>query len=177
VVDRTGCHVAPQTLRIDRERLKPLFEAFGRRRLGAITSDDIRDYQVRRSANVGPRTINLETMVVRMILRQAKLWSRVADDFKALPESAKGPGRALSPEEEKRLFETASRKPDWSVAYYAALVAANTTARACELKGLQLSRVDLMSRTISILRISTKTDAGCRVIPLNETATWARPPA
>jgi integrase len=71
------------------------------------------------------------------------------------------------------MFETACKKPGWEDAYYAALVAAHTTARACEIKGLRLRDVDLMERTLKIRRQSTKTDAGCRIIPLNETATWA----
>jgi len=167
------CMVAPQTHRIDKERLKPLLAAFGGRRLSEITSGDVRGYQVRRAGQVGPRTVNLETKVLRMILKQARLWSRIADDYKGLPENTKGPGRALSPEEEKRLFETASKNPDWAVACHAALVAANTTTRACEIKGLKLSNVDLISRVLSVRRTSTKTDAGCRMIPLNETATWA----
>jgi integrase len=165
--------VAPQTHRIDRERMKPLLGAFGGRRLSEITSGDIRGYQVLRASQVGPRTINLETKVLRMVMRQAKVWFRVADDYKGLQEDTKGPGRALSPEDEKRLFETAGSKPGWDVAYYAALVAANTTTRSCEIKGLRLRDVDLMERTMSVRRVSTKTDAGCRTIPLNETAAWA----
>jgi integrase len=122
---------------------------------------------------VSNRTINLETKVLRMILRYAKLWSRVADDYRALPENKRGPGRALTPEEEHRLWTMASQNPDWLVAYCAALIAANTTARGCEIKGLRISDVDLPSHVIRIRRATTKTDAGCRVVPLNETATWA----
>src|SRR5207245_10072353 len=90
--------------------------------------------------------------------------ARIADGYKPLPENKQGPGRALQPEQEKRLFETACQKPGWQDAYYAALVAANTTARACEIKGLRVGAVNLMSRTMTIRRQSTKTDAGCRVI-------------
>jgi integrase len=51
-----------------------------------------------------------------------------------------------------------------------AIVAANTTMRGCELKGLQLRDVDLNERKLTIRRERTKTDAGCRMIPLNDTA-------
>ncbi len=165
--------VAHQTHRIDKERLNALLKVFGGRRLCDITDNDVRTYQIRRLDQVGPRTINLDIKVLRMVLRSAKLWSRIADDYKPLAENKRGPGRALSPEEEKRLFEIASSNPQWDVAYYAALVAANTTARGCEIKGLRRSDVDLISRTMTIRRASTKTDAGCRVIPLNDTASWA----
>jgi len=165
--------VAPQTHRIDRERLVPLLKVFGGKRLSSITDTDVNAYQLLRLKQVGGGTINLEVRVLRMILKTAKLWSRIADGYKPLPENKQGPGRALQPEEEKRLFETACKEPGWEDAYYAALIAANTTARSGEIRGLQIRDVDLMERTLKIRRQSTKTDAGCRVIPLNETATWA----
>lgn len=165
--------VAPKTHRIEKERLVPLTAAFGGSRLCDITSDMIRAYQVKRTAKVGPRTINLETKVLRMVLRNAKLWARIADDFKALRENKRGPGRALTAEQEKTLFEVAASREGWQVAYRAALVASNTTARGGELKGLRISDVNLLEKTLTIQRLSTKTDAGARVIPLNETAMWA----
>jgi integrase len=165
--------VAPKTHRIDRERMKPLLAHFGGERLCNITADSLRAYQLKRASQVGPRTINLETKVLRMVLKCGRLWSRIAEDFKPMKENKRGPGRALTEEQEKALFDAARSKPGWDVAYYAALLAANTTARGCELKGLKLGDVDLLNKTLSIRRASTKTDAGCRVIPLNETASWA----
>ena len=103
--------IAPQTYRIDRERLRPLVGVFGGHRLCDITGGDIRGYQVGRADRVGSRTINLEVKVLRMVLRAAKLWSRVAEDYKPLPENRRGPGRALSPKDEKHLFEVASSTP------------------------------------------------------------------
>lgn len=165
--------VAPQTARIDRERLVPLLQALGSHRLCQITAADISGYQLQRMTKVSPRTVNLETKVLRMILRSAKSWSHLADDYKPLREDKRGPGRALSPDEERRLFDVASSNPNWSVAYHAALLAANTTARGCEIKGLRLGDVDLEARTMTIRRASTKTDAGCRIVPLNTDAAWA----
>jgi integrase len=73
----------------------------------------------------------------------------------------------------RKLFEVASSKPGWNVAYYAALLASNTTARGGELRGLRIDDVNPIERTLRIQRSSTKTDAGARVIPLNESALWA----
>ncbi len=159
--------VAPKTRRIDKERMVALKAAFGGMRLCDITSDLVRAFQGKRVAKVSPRTVNLETKVLRMVLRMARLWARIADDFKPLPETKRGPGRALSPEQETHLFKVACSQPGWTVAYYAALLAANTTARGCEVKGLRLGDVDLLNRTLTIRRVSTKTDAGARVVPLN----------
>lgn len=172
LIGREGI-VGPQTLRIDRERLKPLLETFRGRRACTISASDIHGYQVTRAKVVSNRTVNLETKVLRMILRYARIWSRVADDFRSLPETRGGPGRALTPEEEKRLFDTASSNRVWSVAYLAGLAAANTTMRGCELKGLRLRDVDLANGCVYVRRASTKTDSGARPIPLNATSGWA----
>src|SRR5690348_10474256 len=102
-----------------------------------------------------------------MILRAAKLWATLSDEYKPLQENKRGPGRALQPEEEERLLRTASGNPKWDVAYFAALLANNTTARRAEIRGMRLADVDLLGRTMTIRRQSTKTDAGCRVVPLN----------
>jgi integrase len=165
--------VAPKTHRIDKERMKPLLAFFGGQRLCDITADAVRAYQLRRAGSVGPRTVNLETKVLRMVLRTSRLWSRIAEDFKPLPENKQGPGRALSEEQEKALFQIAASKTQWEVAYYAATLATNTTARGGEIKGLRLQDVDLLNKTLTIRRASTKTDAGARIIPLNEMACWA----
>jgi integrase len=165
--------VGRNTRRIDRERSKPLLAAFGATRLCEIGGNEVRAYQSKRAATVSNRTINLEVKVLRMVLKDAKLWSRIAEDCKSLPENKRGPGRALLPDEEKRLFEMASSNPDWFVAFNAALVAANTTARGCEVKGLRLADVDLKARTMTVRSASAKTAASIRVIPLNETAAFA----
>jgi len=165
--------VATKTHRIDKERLVPLKAEFAGKRLCDISSDMVRAYQVKRTNKVGHRTVNLETKVLRMILRQARLWARIADDFKPLPENKQGPGRALTPEQERKLFEIAATRPGWQVAYWAALLASNTTARGGELKGLRIGDVDLIEKTLRIRRVSTKTDAGARIVPLNESALWA----
>ena len=107
--------VAPQTHRIDRERLVPLLKVFSGKRLASITDTDVNAYQLLRLKQAGNGTINLEVRVLRMILKTAKLWSRIADGYKPLPENKEGPGRALQPEEEKRLFETACKKPGWKM--------------------------------------------------------------
>jgi len=62
-------------------------------------------------------------------------------------------------------------KPEWETAYLAAILCLNTTARGCELKGLQWTDIDLFRRTITIRK--TKTVAGERVIPLTGVAASA----
>src|SRR5258706_5237663 len=63
--------VAPKTQRIDKERLVALKLHFGGVRLCDVTGDAVRAFQVKRAAKVSTRTVNLETKVLRMILRRA----------------------------------------------------------------------------------------------------------
>jgi len=48
------------------------------------------------------------------------------------------------------------------------VLALNTTMRACEIKALKWYDVDFLARTVTIRR--SKTEAGQRVIPLNNNA-------
>jgi hypothetical protein len=128
---RANQMLAENTLRIDRERSGPLLAAFSGRRLNSFTADDIKAYQATRSKLVSPKTIDLEIGVLRGILKDGRCWAPIAEDYKPLRRSKQGPGVALTLDEE-RLFETARSKPGWEVAYFAALLAANTTMRGCE---------------------------------------------
>lgn len=164
-------HLSENSIRIEKERSVPLLKAFKGKRVCEIDNDAIRDYQKKRIKQVSAKTVNLETDLLRTVLKSAKVWGPLADDFKPLPKNNRGPGRALEPEEERLLFETARGKPLWDAAFYAALIASNTTMRGHELKRLRLENVDLVDRQIVIRK--SKTDAGQRVIPLNPAAMWA----
>ncbi len=59
-------------------------------------------------------------------------------------------------------------RPEWETSYLAAILCLNTTARGCELKGLQCSDVDLFSRTLTFRK--SKTAAGERTVPLTDVA-------
>lgn len=164
-------HIAENTQRIDTERSVPLLKTFRGKRVCEVDINAIRDYQRKRTKQVSNRTINLECKLLRHVLKAAKVWAHVADDYKPLPENRRGPGRALESEDEKLLFQTAKSKPEWDAAFYAALAASNTTMRSHELKKLQLADVDLVNRELVIRK--SKTNAGERKIPLNPAAVWA----
>lgn len=165
--------LAENTHRIDKERLKPLLNAFSGKRLCEITGDDLVGYRMARTSQVSSRTINLEVKVLRMVLKQARLWSRIADDYKPLPEKKRGPGRALTDEQEQRLFSLASSNPNWQAAFLGALFAANVGTRNIEVRTLQIKDIHLAEELFYVRRDATKSDAGCRAIPLNDQAKWA----
>jgi integrase len=164
--------LSANTIRIDKERLPPLVKYFSGRRLNTLVEQDWQNYQVARGKKVANRTVNMELQKYCAILRDAKCKASIVD-YKALFERTEGPGTALSLPEEQKLFETARRNPAWEAAYYGGILAINMTTRGGELKGARLGALDLANRTLTIQRATTKTDAGRRVIPLNDVAFWA----
>jgi integrase len=172
VVEDRKIDLSENSIRIDRERSGPLLKFFSGRRVSTIDAAAIRAYQVERSKQVGNRTVNLETKLLRTVLKAAKIWATIADSYKPLKEDRTGPGRALEEAQEKLLFDVARSKPGWDVAFYAALAASNTTMRGCELKGLRLENVNLLVPEVSIQKSKGNT-AGVRRIPLHPTAVWA----
>jgi integrase len=124
----------------------------------------------RKARGVGNRTVNIEVGVLRRVLKQFKLWHFVDEDYKPLPEP-KDIGRALTPEQELKLFSVASTRREWTVAFWVSLLAANTTAGGCEIRNLRLQEIDLAGKML-YLRVG-KNKFRVRAIPLNRTATWA----
>jgi len=103
------------------------------------------------------------------VLKRAKRWHLVSDEIKMLPKSH-NVGRALEDDEKLILLKAADSNPNWQVAKCATKLVLNTTMRKCEIRGLQWRHVDFIDRTAAIRRKTTKTDAGERIIPLNDEA-------
>ena len=111
----------------------------------------------------------MEVGLLRRILKRFKQWNRIADDVTMLPETPQDP-RVLTSEEKNRLLAVAQSRPEWEVVYYATVLALNTTMRGCELRGLRWQDINVFDKTLVIRRGNTKTEAGARVIPLNQSA-------
>jgi len=160
------------TVKKERQFLRPVVKALGERSLREITADVILEYRANRKAlGLSNVTINIEVGALRRILKRGKLWHRMADDVKPLKEQPSEVGRAMTPAQKQKLLEVASTNPQWEAAYCAAMLALNTTMRACEIRHLKWSDVDLLEKKITIRR--SKTAAGRRVIPLNSGAMFA----
>jgi hypothetical protein len=94
----------PTTLPPERTSIRHLKAILGsKRRLESITALDIRRYQAGRRETVGPKTVNNEMLVLIGVLKQAKLWKRLEEDYKPLPIPKQGPGKALVPDEGQHL--------------------------------------------------------------------------
>lgn len=169
----------------EKQLLVQLRAYFKQEPLKAITAKRITEYRAWRAGQTieknrggtvqvlpcaGPATLNAELGILRRILKRARLWTRVADDIRPLREPTTI-GRALTEAEKQRLLRTAVMRPEWETAYLAAILCLNTTARGCELKGLQWTDVDLFSKTLTIRK--SKTAAGERTVPLTDVAASA----
>jgi integrase len=133
-----------------------------------ITIEMVRSYVAdRKTTDVANKTINLELRVLRGVLKRAKLWHHFSDEIRPLPVHTQT-GRAMTLDEKLRLAKSAAMKPEWQNARLAMVLALNTTMRACEIKALRWYDVDFLARTVTIRK--SKTEAGQRVIPLNEDA-------
>ncbi len=157
-----------QDVQHERQLSKPLRRYFGTRKLKDVAAVDVRAYQAfRLAAGKHPATINHEVKFLFRMLRRAKLLHAVRDDVKLL-RIPKAPWQMLTAEQKYHIFQTASQRPEWQRAYCAALVTSNTSLRPVELKRLLWPDVDQKAMTVTVRK--SKTDAGSRIIPLNEEA-------
>jgi integrase/DNA-binding protein Fis len=170
-----GVYVERGTVKFYRDKIRALKKVFSDKELSQITDRAIADYQRLRitgsapfTRKGGPETVNRECNALSQILKAAGLEPK----YRKFPVKPSSLGRALLPEEEKRLFETAALFKRWQVAYWASIISANTTAGPGEIRNLRLSDVDVLSREINI-RQGTKNKYRVRTIPLNEAALWA----
>jgi integrase len=163
--------VSRNTLRSYRSCLAPVVTILADRKLENIRIEDIRSYRTaRKSVGRANRTINHELLCLSYVLKEAKLWDALKGDYKPLPEGSKHSTRKpLTAEHFNSLVRTAIGNKHWAVVLDVMLLAANTTCRPCEIAGLQLGRIYLDGDYphIAISRITTKTNAGERDIPLN----------
>jgi integrase len=159
-------HVSERTTQFEKERLGPLARYFGEKPLLRFKAEDVTGYQTARLASgISGRTVNMETGVLRRMLKRAKVWNAISEDTRALPERQGAVGKVLSADLKRRLFEVAASKPEWAAAHCAAVLAVSTTCRGVEIRNLRWEDVDLFGRVATIRR--SKTAAGHRTIPLN----------
>src|SRR5690606_17221993 len=158
-----------RTIEFEEERLITLKRCFGDVPLTAITAKAIADYQRQRhEAGKANRTINMDVGVLSRVLKSCGRWRALADHVRNLPERQRPVGRALTPEERRRLFDVAASNQEWEHVYCAAIVAANTSMRPVEVKHIRRCDVDLVKRLLHVRR--SKNETSHRVIPLNASA-------
>ena len=165
-VEEREPRVSERTTQFETERLGPLMKHLGEKPLLRFKAEDVSGYQkARLDAGISGRTINMETGVLRRMLKRANVWNAISEDVKALPEEHGTVAKVLPPDLKRKLFETAASRPEWMVGHCAAVLAVSTTCRGVEIKNLRWQDVDFFGRVATIRR--SKTAAGHRTIPLN----------
>ncbi len=141
-------------------------EFFQEKCLTKITAEDVLRFREWRSeSGVGPAIINMEVGVIRRMLKRARRWHQLGADIRPLKEP-RSIGRALTYEEKLRLVRAAGQNEEWQRAQAAMSLALCTTMRGCEIKRLQWRDIDFLNRAILVR--TSKTDAGERLIPMND---------
>jgi integrase len=160
--------LAARSVQTEKERVKPIKAGIGTVPVWRLTVDQVRAYlRERKAAGRSNATLNRELDIIRGVLKRAKRWHHFADDIRPLPVR-ENIGQALTYEEKVRLLKRAGSRQEWQNAAWAARLALNTTMRGHEIKGLRWRDVDMIGRTLRVMR--SKTEAGERVIPLNADA-------
>lgn len=166
-LDRQTLDASTETTRAYKARVRNIGAKIGELQLGQITADTLRHYQVERSEVAAPATVNAETKVIISILKQNRLWLRIAGDFRALREPKTG-GRRLTDEELEKLLAVSERRKDISVIFLVMRLLLETGLRHKEVRMLQIGSIDMGNGIIKIRRKTTKTDAGERLIPMTD---------
>jgi integrase len=163
-----NAHWSNSTREINTLKLSHLLPVFGRLLLTDITPETISKFQrLRQIAGASGREINMETGVLRMILRKHRLWHFLEPDFRPLSEQ-KEVGKALTLAEANTLLETAKKSKSRSL-FPALLLYFHTGTRVTELRRMQWRQVDLEKRTVTVGQSKTAGGEG-RIIPLNDEA-------
>jgi integrase len=150
----------------ERQLLFKPCEFFQQKCLSKVTVEDILRFREWRSkSGVGPAVINMEVGVIRRMLKRAKRWRLLGADIRPLKEP-RSIGRALTHDEKLRLLRTAGRNDEWQRAEAAMSLALCTTMRGCEIKRLQWRDINFLSGAILVR--TSKTEAGQRLIPMND---------
>ena len=163
---------SPRTIELEEERLSLVKKHFGDVPLATITATTIAGFQrTRHEAGIANRTINMDVGVLSRVLKSCGRWRALADHVRSLPERQGPVGRALTADEQTRLFAAAASNQEWEHVYCAAIVAANTSMRPVEVKHLKRRDVDLVRKLLFVRR--SKNETSHRVIPLNASAVEA----
>jgi integrase len=160
-------YISPRTFRDYQDYIDTLTLFFGEMRLPEISADHLRAYQKMRMARAGGRKINQECGIIQQMLKRIGRWDQLVSDYQALPIPKESPGRALSDQEYRRLFEMAASNPAWETAYLFAIISVNTTMGPKEVFTLRMRDVDLDQDLIRVQPEGAKNIHRMRIIPMN----------
>jgi integrase len=155
---------------------RKLLEFFGDAKLLTdISAASLIAYQEWRSKTASHSAINHELNALSQVLRRAKLWDALGDDYAPLKEPYWQAPKTFTIKEQKAIFDYATCDPNVELAEIVAKITRNTTASGCELRGLRMENLELDADPpqVYIPPDATKNSVRPRSIPLNEEAVEA----
>jgi integrase len=159
---------SPKTRDIAKCSLAHLLPIMGKRLLVDIEARDIAKYQTARLAErASNRTVNIETGMLRQIMRKYGAWARIQSDVTMLPER-QDVGCALTAEQENMLLLECGRSVSRALLPFVTL-ALETGARYNTIRTLQWGNIDFVNRGLKFGKDKTASGTG-RTIPLNQRA-------
>ena len=155
----------PNSIIFAKGRLAHVSRLLGNSRLPDLTEDAVRRYiKTRIGEEVSGRTINMELGELSRAI--GKPWSILWPKVRKM-EERQDIGQALSPEQERRLLETATGNKRWRMGATIIRGLLLTGMRSGELTSLSWGQVDMNGRVITVGRAKTAAGTG-RQIPMNE---------
>src|SRR5262245_45790057 len=86
--------------------ISTLAKFFGNVPLETLANPDLfRAFQLERSKTCAAYTVNKELNVLQQLLKRIRRWDDVKDYYEPVPLPRESPGRALTPEEERKLLQ------------------------------------------------------------------------
>ena len=135
--------ISGTTFNAEKYRLRDFRNFVGNKLLCEITNGDLNQYVNKRlSEGAGAWSINKEVQVWSLILKKAKLWHRLRDDYEPLSTKVSDVGRVVSREELQNLARIAQENEMWQAVFYVFVLAANTGLRGGEIKKLRIGAID-----------------------------------
>jgi integrase len=163
-----NAHWSDSYREINTLKLSHLMPMFGKLLLSEITNSKISKFQNKRKEDgAAGREINMETGVLRMILRKHRLWHLLEPDFHPLQER-EDVGQALTWTQTNRLLTAAINSRSRSL-FPALMTYFLTGVRVAELRRARWSQVDFERRIFTVGKSKTRGGEG-RPIPLNDEA-------
>jgi integrase len=146
-----------------KERAAHVERLLGGAILPDLTEERIRDYMGERlTEGAGNRTVNMEVDCLARAV--GRMWRERWPNVKRLEENREA-GRALSPEEEKRLLAIAAANRSPLILPFIR-IALLTGMRSGEIRALGVGQLDWKARSLRVGRAKTRAGAG-REIPMN----------
>src|SRR5579862_131178 len=160
-----GINHREQSILFSKGRLAHVTRLLGNTLLPDLTHETIRQY-VKQRLEEGACGITVNMELGELSRAMGHPWSALWPKVRKL-EERKDVGKAISPEEEKRLLVAANGNKRWKMLATFLRVGLLTGMRSGEITGLTWGQVDFENRVITVGRAKTSSGTGRR-IPMNK---------